>query len=368
MSGEASRRRTRSAGKRALHLVPAVPLAGAVPVPTALAAVSLKPIYRPAAPLVPLQFGTLSTFLQTAERVCREDVIAQGLSENTLAWWLRSLDHFGQFLREARAERAFLSGDLQRQILVIDRWVTSLRQRNLSYVTVRTYWGAMTAILHRLQRIHGMTNPFALLVPPRAGRLHPRVLTRTEAERLLLVVRHYQWESDLLRARNLALIGLMLLAGLRRGEVMRLQFGHVHLDDGSIFISRGKGKYGGKDRTAYMPPQLPPLLREYAALRLSATPRRTHPEFITSARRNSPVTATIIRRVFERVSGLVEFHVSPHMLRHTYATLLRQFGISDRVSMDLMGHESLTMLQRYSHVFQEEYAVEVQKLRLDVDL
>lgn len=355
-------------GKQAQNLAIAAQVPVVVPEPAGLGAVSLKPIYRASAPLIPLQFGTLSAFLEAAESACRSDATAQGLSENTLTWWLRSLGLFGQFLRDAHAERAFLSGDLQRQILIIDRWITSLRQRNLSYVTVRNYWGAMTAIFQRLQRLRGMTNPLALLVRPRAGRIHPRVLTRTDAERLLVVVRHYQWESALLRSRNLAVIGLMLLAGLRRGEVLRLQFGHVHIDDGSIFISRGKGRYGGKDRTAYMPPQLVAILREYVALRIAATPRRTHPEFITSARRNGPVTPTIIRQMFDRVSKLVEFHVSSHMLRHTYATLLRQFGVADRVSMDLMGHESLTMLQRYSHVFEEEYAVEVQKLRLDVDL
>lgn len=339
-----------------------------IPVPVGLAAVSLKPIYRAAAPVRPLQFATLPAFQSAAESACRADAAAQGLSDNTLAWWLRTLRDFATFLRDEREARAFLSGDLQRQLRVIDRWVAWLRGRDVSYVTVRTYWSAMTAIFQRLQRAHGMMNPLALLAPPRAGRILPRALTRTEAERLLLVVRHYQWESELLRARNMAVIGLMLLTGLRRGEVMRLQFSHVHLDDRSIFISRGKGRYGGKDRTAYMPPQLPPILREYIQLRRDARPTRTHPEFITSARKNAPVTAVILRRLFERVSALVDFHVSPHMLRHTYATLLRQSGIADRVSMDLMGHESLGMLKRYSHVFEEEYAEEVRKLRLDVDL
>jgi len=56
------------------------------------------------------------------------------------------------------------------------------------------------------------------------------------------------------------------------------------------------------------------------------------------------------------------------MLRHTYATLLRQSGVADRVSMDLMGHQSLAMLTRYSHVFEPEYELESRKLHLDVDL
>jgi hypothetical protein len=43
-------------------------------------------------------------------------------------------------------------------------------------------------------------------------------------------------------------------------------------------------------------------------------------------------------------------------------------GVADRVSMELMGHESLSMLKRYSHVFEAEFHTEAQKLRLDVDL
>jgi integrase len=56
------------------------------------------------------------------------------------------------------------------------------------------------------------------------------------------------------------------------------------------------------------------------------------------------------------------------MLRHTYATLLRTAGVPDRVAMDLMGHASLTMLKRYSHVYDGEHADAARKLQLDIDL
>jgi len=131
-------------------------------------------------------------------------------------------------------------------------------------------------------------------------------------------------------------------------------------------VRRGKGRYGGKDRTAYMPPQLQDVLLAYARERDRM--RRTHPEFITSARADVPIRATGVKRLFETLSRAMTMRVSPHMLRHTYATLLRASGVPDRVAMDLMGHASLTMLKRYSHVFEEEYAVECRRLRLDVDL
>jgi integrase/recombinase XerD len=158
----------------------------------------------------------------------------------------------------------------------------------------------------------------------------------------------------------------MLLAGLRRGEVIRLNVRDVDLTRATLHIRRGKGRHGGKDRTAYMPPQLDMLLRAYLAERTRA--RRSHPELLTSSVANRPISVTGIKRLFETVSRLLEVHVSPHMLRHTYATLLRASGISDRVAMDLMGHASLEMLKRYSHVFDGEHAAEVRKLRLDIDL
>jgi site-specific recombinase XerD len=54
------------------------------------------------------------------------------------------------------------------------------------------------------------------------------------------------------------------------------------------------------------------------------------------------------------------------MLRHTYATILRQAGVPDRLSMDLLGHASLSMLQRYSHVESGEHRAAVERLVLDL--
>ena len=77
---------------------------------------------------------------------------------------------------------------------------------------------------------------------------------------------------------------------------------------------------------------------------------------------------TALRRLFERISAGVGARVAPHMLRHTYATLRRRAGVPDRVSMDLLGHRSLTMLQRYSHVYDGEHVVEAARVTVNLDL
>jgi integrase/recombinase XerC len=326
-------------------------------------------MYQAAIPRRPLQFRTLDAFCDAARHAITREVETRGLSLLTLRWWEESLRVFARFLHSSGEEEAFLSGDVDAQLRAIDGWVRALRtERKVSHTTVHTYFGAMHAVCRRLERSRGMVNPFALLVPPRRGRSRRPVLAREQAEALITTITHFRWRSSLLRTRNLAVVGLMLYAGLRRGEVLRLKTGDLHIVEGWAAIRQGKGTEGGKPRTAYLPPQLRDILASYLKDRDKAKPRRTHPELVTTERRNAPAGVITITRLFQRLSAICGMHVSPHMLRHTYATLLRQSGVADRVSMDFMGHASLGMLTRYSHVFEPEYEVESRKLHLDVDL
>lgn len=327
---------------------------------------ALRPTHAAAVPLRPLQFPSLSHFIDAGEGVIQSAASVEGLSRTTIQWMRDCLRSFAEFLRVSNSERAFLSGDIERQGIVLETWLVSLRTRALSRTTIRTYWNALNAVCVRLQRRHHLANPFGYFAPPQLGPSQPQLLTKTEAERLLLVTQNCRWKTALQRERNVAIVGLMLLAGLRRGEVLRLCISDVDLDRGTLRVRRGKGRYGGKDRTAYTPPQLQEILRGY--LRERDRAHRTHPELITSILANAPIGSTGVKRLFEALTRAMQMRVSPHMLRHTYATLLRTAGIPDRVAMDLMGHESLTMLKRYSHVYDGEQAEEAQKLRLDVEL
>lgn len=347
-------------GKRPRHTAQALSLS---PFGSVLA---LRATHAAAVPLRPLQFPSLSHFVDACEGVIQSAASVEGLSPVTIQWLGDCLRSFAMFLRDSGSDRAFLSGDIQRQGMALEAWLVSLRTRTLSRATIRTYWNALNAVCARLQRRHHLANPFAYFEPPQLGRSQPRLLTKGDAERLLIVTQNCRWKTPLLRERNVAIVGLMLLAGLRRGEVLRLYVSDVDLDRGTLRIRCGKGRYGGKDRTAYTPPQLQEILRGY--LRERDRARRTHPELITSVLANAPIGNTGVKRLFETLTRAMQMRVSPHMLRHTYATLLRAAGVPDRVAMDLMGHESLTMLKRYSHVFENEYADESRKLRLDVDL
>lgn len=217
----------------------------------------VKPQYRAATVLLPFQFSSVTHFVRAAERAIEAYAHTKGLSERTLKWWRECLHAFARFLNEEKADLAFLRGDLQQQIETLDRWVSWLHTvRHISHITVRSYWTALLSIGRRIEETHGFVNPFALLQTPKAGPPDPRLLEREDAEHLLSIVANFQWGSDFLRDRNLAIVGLMLLAGLRRGEVLRLVTGDINVQRKTIRIRRGKGRYGGRSRTAYMAPQL----------------------------------------------------------------------------------------------------------------
>jgi integrase/recombinase XerC len=75
-----------------------------------------------------------------------------------------------------------------------------------------------------------------------------------------------------------------------------------------------------------------------------------------------------VQHIFRGISRALGTSVTPHALRHTYATLLRQAGVPDRIAMDLLGHSSLQMLQRYSHVYNCEREAAAGRLVLDIDV
>jgi integrase/recombinase XerD len=96
--------------------------------------------------------------------------------------------------------------------------------------------------------------------------------------------------------------------------------------------------------------------------------RPATPRFFLSTRGDHAIADVTIRRLCRIVTTQAKIRISPHMLRHTCATLMRQSGIPDRLAMEQLGHSSLHILQRYSHVESGERQRELQRLTIDVDI
>jgi integrase/recombinase XerD len=146
--------------------------------------------------------------------------------------------------------------------------------------------------------------------------------------------------------RNLALVDLLFATGMRVGEVSSLNLDDFVVSE-SVFRVKGKG---GRDRLAFLVDgQTCRIQREHVDLR-SSIPSTSQALFLnaTGNRLSTQGIANIISQ-FRKDAG-IERHVTPHMLRHTVATLLLRNGVDIRVVQEFLGHASIATTQRYTHV------------------
>jgi integrase/recombinase XerD len=146
--------------------------------------------------------------------------------------------------------------------------------------------------------------------------------------------------------RNLALVDLLFATGMRVGEVSALNLIDFAVAE-SVFKVRGKG---GRDRLAFVVDQRTVTLqRKHVEVR-KGLPSDSPALFLNPAgeRLSTQGIANIIAQ-FRKKAG-IERHVTPHMLRHTVATLLLRNGVDIRVVQEFLGHASITTTQRYTHV------------------
>jgi len=158
--------------------------------------------------------------------------------------------------------------------------------------------------------------------------------------------------------RNLALVDVLFATGMRVGEVSSLNLGDF-LADESVFRVKGKG---GRDRLAFVVDEQTMLIqREHLQQRLRLGADSPALFVNSSGQRLSTQGIANIISQFRKDAG-IERHITPHMLRHTVATLLLRNGADIRVVQEFLGHASIATTQRYTHVT-KEHLVRVLKER-----
>ena len=157
--------------------------------------------------------------------------------------------------------------------------------------------------------------------------------------------------------RNLALVDLLFATGMRVGEVSSL-----NVDDFSVteLMFRVHGK-GGRGRLAYVVDDQTILIQKQHLESRTRLVSESPALFLNAAgeRLSTQGIANIIAQ-FRRDAG-IERHITPHMLRHTVATLLLRNGMDIRVVQEFLGHASIATTQRYTHVVKEHLIGELKK-------
>jgi len=219
-------------------------------------------------------------------------------------------------------------------------------ERKLAPATVRRRFACLRALFRWLGGLGQTGGPFATWRPalPRRKRL-PRSLSRSEISCLLSSPLGWNAADAVLRTA----VRVMVSTGVRVGELCSLRLEDLS-PDGSILRVRGKGS---RDRVAYVTDTgLRQDLRQLAEERQRAdvAPGMLFVNRLGLNLRPQSIRSKLRRRATE--VGLVR-RVTPHMLRHTAATLLIETGVDIRFVQRLLGHSSIATTEIYTHVSDE---------------
>jgi len=205
-------------------------------------------------------------------------------------------------------------------------------------------------------------DPASVLRTPKKSEALPDVLDQREFGRLLRAVeRGDVWERHFAgkRERDRLLLALFAYAGLRRSELLGLDVDDADLERRLLHVRRAKG---GRARVVPIHPALMPLFTDYLATR---GPVACGPLFVgVHGRRLSQTVMTQTFLRYARAAGVTERkRVTPHTLRHVFASELLRAGANLRQVQELLGHKHLDSTQRYTRVTGHELRGAVKRLR-----
>lgn len=252
--------------------------------------------------------------------------------------------------------------------LFIEKWAGDLRMKEYSPASMRRKMVVLKVFCSYWVRRGLLSESPFWRVKLSFGRitLLPRSLNESEIRRLLIQAKHNQSATKLSRKgnvlakakaqtillkqyrplRNLALVDLLFATGMRVGEVSGLNLEDFFLSEGAF---RVKGK-GGRDRLAFVvDEQSLRIQREHIEMRSHLIPKSQALFLNTMGERLSTQGIANIISQFRKDAG-IERHITPHMLRHTVATLLLRNGVDIRVVQEFLGHASIATTQRYTHI------------------
>lgn len=172
------------------------------------------------------------------------------------------------------------------------------------------------------------------LAPPKRGERMPRYISESEAHALLEAARENK--------RDYAILKMLAYTGLRVSELCILNIDDVDLNEKIVSVKSGKGD---KDRIVVLDDTTIAALKEY----LLGKENMNGALFETMRGRISPISVQRIVRHYANSAG-IQKKVTPHVLRHTFATALLRRGADIRIIQKLLGHSSIATTQIYTHV------------------
>jgi integrase/recombinase XerD len=277
----------------------------------------------------------------------------RGAAANTLAAYRRDLDDFSDDLDgRGRAAATATTDDLR-------DYLGGLTRRGFAASSVARRLSALRQLFRFLYAEgHRGDDPAAVLEGPKRGRSIPKILSIQDVERLLAVAREALSDAEkppperLRAARLTCLLEVLYASGLRVSELVALPASAARRDARMLMV-RGKG---GKERVVPLNDAAKRAMAEYLVLLAEAGQDAPSKWLFPSIGESGHLTRQHFARELKALAGAAGLRgdqVSPHVLRHAFASHLLANGADLRVVQTLLGHADISTTQIYTHVLEE---------------
>lgn len=267
------------------------------------------------------------------------------VAQNTFDAYRRDINQFIGFLMREKKELATVS--LQDMKLFLHY----LHDLEISAKTMVRKISALRMFFSYINERYAIKNVAAGLLFPKVEKKLPHYLTEQEIRALFQVV---NTDASLHAVRNKAMLYLLYATGMRISELVKLSISDMHFDTAFVAV-QGKG---GKQRHVPVPAPVLQIIKEYIESENRMVPakntkQRTHYLFTAQyAKRITHMSRqsfwTILKSIWAKTGS--KRSISPHKLRHSFATHMLKNGADLRSLQLLLGHENLSTVQIYTHV------------------
>ncbi len=267
-------------------------------------------------------------------------LLEQGLSENTREAYLRDVRKFLDYLKDENIDVKDVN------LEVIHRFSWTLVDIGISQRSIARQHSALRSFFKFLV-LDGFidSDPTELLESPKKSKHLPEVLTLEEVDAIISAIDLSQPFGQ----RDRAIIEMLYSCGLRVSELCNLKLSDLFLDEGFI---RVVGK-GDKQRLVPVSPRAEQELKLWFIDRNAITPKDGEEDyvFLSERRRQHLSRITVFHniRLYAEAAGITKT-ISPHTFRHTFATHLLEGGANLRAIQVMLGHESISTTEIYTHI------------------
>lgn len=267
--------------------------------------------------------------------------IERGLSQNTIDSYSRDLKKLIQFIEFNSIQISPIT--IKKDIL--QQFVYEISKNVSSRSQARIISGLRSFFDYLIFEDYRTTNPTEMLETPKIGMKLPDTLSEVEINKLITAVdlSHPQGE------RNRTILETLYSCGLRVSELINLKISDLFFDEGFI---RVLGK-GNKERFVPIHLNAQKYISIYIEqIRIHQTPKKGFEDFVFLNRRGRKLTRQMVFTILKDLALKIELNkkISPHMLRHSFATHLLKNGANLRAIQQMLGHESITTTEVYVHL------------------